>query len=248
MTLVDFLVQMLLVLAGSVPDVPFVEGDRNPARETGCETRQIDRLIEHTNALLHIHGARDRGVVIVGSVVAVDRDVIHVLSGFLEDRHVPVHFTAVRTDGSELDIGRDTAHELGVLANRTGVILGGEASDLVYVFRLVYLVADTPVPYAERPFVAELFPHLRVFGIAGAVTILHPRGGFLGSTASDIDAQVRFGAEHAAVCDELVGSESVRLIGIVPREIHARRPLIDRSYPVTPVIAVRETAAGPTDD
>ena len=91
---------------------------------------------------------------------------------------------------------------------------------------------------------AVLFAQARHGGVFGGVAVLHPLLRLGPGAGAEIRADVRLGAEHLGVIQELVRAEAIAFDG-APRHFEARRPLVARADAVPPVVIGREIAAGP---
>src|SRR5207237_5053492 len=111
----------------------------------------------------------------------------------------------------------------------------------------VHLVAQSPVAHAIGLGVSVLAAQIRPGGVAGAVAVLDPRLGLIHRAGAHVHADERLGSEHAAILDELVGAEAVRLLR-VPRQLAAPRTPVPGPDAVEPVIAADEVAARPSQD
>src|SRR5205085_12671681 len=110
----------------------------------------------------------------------------------------------------------------------------------------VDFVSQAPILHVVRLGVAMSPPQIGVLRVCSAIAILHPVGGFLNCSRSEINAEVRFGLHATAVIDKLVGPEAIRFAG-KPGAVKASRTLILRSDAVLPVIGRGEIAARPAD-
>ena len=192
---------------------------------------------------LRLVGREHVGVVIGLSRVEVDAVVVDDGCEALDHRHVPVAHPVVAA-ADQLDGGIGALHDEGEGLGFLDVVLGAQAADLP---ASVHLVAEAPVAHAIRLGMAVRAPQVRPRRVAGAVTVLDPRLRLVHGARAHVDADVRLGAHGAAILDELVGAEAIRLLRI-PGELAPARPVRERPHPVEPVVAADEVAAGPAQD
>ena len=148
---------------------------------------------------------------------------------------------AVLAAAHELDGRVGALHHYRERARLLDVVARLQAADLPAP---VHLVAEPPVPHPMRLSIAVRPPQVGPRGIPGAVAVLDPRLGLVHAARAHVHADDRLGFQLAAVLDELVGPEAVRLLR-VPRELAAPRPGVLRPHPVEPVVAAHEVAARP---
>ena len=131
------------------------------------------------------------------------------------------------------------ASDEGERAGLLDVVLGAEVADLPAA---VHLVPEPPVAHAVGLGMAVGPPEVRPVGVPGAVAVLDPGLGLVHRARPHVDADVGFGAEDAAVLEELVRAEAVRFLR-VPRELGPARSLRRRPHPVAPMVSTHEVPA-----
>src|SRR6185437_1525451 len=89
-----------------------------------------------------------------------------------------------------------------------------------------------------------LFAEIGPGGVRGRVAVFYPIGGFLHRAGAHVDGDVGLGVDLAAVFDEIVRAELVRL-HFLPGGVPATRALLLGADAVLPVIAGGEISAGP---
>ncbi len=233
----------ILVLPLAIPDIPFVEGDVNGMRDALGMTHSLEEGAAQAHRSLPLMGREHVGVVIGLPRVEVDAVVIDHGGQSLNHRHIPVAHPVVTT-ADQLDGGIRALHHQREGLCLLDVVLGTQAADLPAA---VHLVAEPPVAHAVGLGMAMLAPQVRPRRIADAVAVFHPRLRLVHGARAHVDADVRLGAHGAAILDELVGAEPIRLLR-VPGELAPARPIIERPHTVEPVVSADEVAAGPSQD
>src|SRR5262245_61012956 len=158
----------------------------------------------------------------------------------VDDHLVPVA-PAVVAAADELDVGVRSLHHQREGPRLLDVVLGAQVTDLPAA---VHLVAEGPVAHAVGLGVAVLAPQVGPVGVPGPVAVLDPGLGLVHRAGTHVDADVGLGAENAAVVEELVGAEAVRLLR-VPRELAPAGTTGRRADPIEPVVPADEVPAGP---
>ncbi len=136
-----------------------------------------------------------------------------------------------------------TQRELGGLAGRAAVFVGGLAADLPGA---VHLVAQAPQLDVMRSRVAVLHAQVGERGAAGVVAVLDEPACVVGAAGAEVHAEHRLDACGPAPVDELVRAEAVGLGG-EPGEVEADGTLLDRAHAALPGVAGEEVAAGIAD-
>ena len=188
---------------------------------------------------------RAAGVVVE---VGVQRDVLDMLEGVLEDLVLPApegrHVAAGRAAGGELDRGVDPAHHLRRLLGDEAVL---RRRLVLHLPGAIHLVAEAPELDAVRRLVAVPAAQVRPGGAAGMVAVFEEVAGGVAGAGAEIDGEHRLDVRGPAPVDELVRPERVGL-GREPGEVEPRRPFGDRADAVLPVVAGDEVAARVADD
>ncbi|PYM27074.1 MAG: hypothetical protein DMD80_16620 [Candidatus Rokuibacteriota bacterium] len=203
----------------------------------------LDQRRADADRALRLVRLEDRRVMVGAAGVEVDRMEVDELGEPAQGDLVPLA-PAVLATADELDGRIGALHDHGERARLLHVVVGVHVADLPAA---VHLVAQPPVAHAVRVGVAVLPTKIRPRGVARAVAVLDPRLGLVHRARAHVHADERLGAEHAAILDELVGAEAIRLLG-VPRQLAAPRSLVSRPDAVEPVVAAHEVAAGPAED
>src|SRR5204863_184090 len=233
----------VLVAARSPPDVPLVEGDVDGMRDPLRVAHALDQGRADPDRALGLVRLEHRGVVVGAARVEVDRVEVDELGEAGQRDLVPLA-PAVLATADELDRRIGALHDHGERARLLHVVVRIHVADLPAA---VHLVAECPVAHAIGLGVSVLAAQIRPRGVADAVAVLDPRLGLVHRARAHVHADERLGAEHAAILDELVGAEAIRLLGI-PRQLAAPRSLVSRPDAVEPVVAAHEVAAGPAED
>src|SRR5215475_1210215 len=180
------------------------------------------------------------GVVIGLPRVEMDAVVVDDRGEALDHRDVPVAHPVVAA-AHELDAGIGALHHESERLGLLDVVLRAQAPDLPAA---VHLVAEAPVAYAIWPGMTVLAAEVRPRGVARAVAVLDPGLRLVHGSRAHVDADVRLRAEEAAVLDEFVGAEAIRLLR-VPGELAPAWARVHGAHAVEPVIAAHEVAARP---
>ena len=191
---------------------------------------------------LRLVGREDGGVVVRLPGVKVDAVPVDDGREALDHRLVPVA-PAVVAAADQLDRRVGALHDERERPGLLDVVLGAQVPDLPAP---VHLVAEAPVAHAVGLGMAVGPPEVRPVRVAGAVAVLDPGLGLVHRARPHVHADVGLGAEGAAVLEELVGTEAVRLLR-VPGQLAAPGPPVDRPDAVEPVIAADEVAARPSE-
>ena len=233
----------ILVAARPVPHVPLVERDVNRMRDALELAHALDERRADADRALGLVRREHRRVVVSGARVEVDRVEVDQLREPAQDDLVPLA-PAVLAAADELDGRIGALHHHRECARFFHVVVGVHVPDLPAA---VHLVAEAPVPDAVRLGVTVGSSEICPRRVAGAVAVLDPRLGFVHRARAHVDADIGLGLDRAAVLDELVGAEAIRLLG-VPGELGAPRPLVPGADAIEPVIAADEVAARPAQD
>ena len=182
----------------------------------------------------------------------MQRQVVDVIAGPLQDRTVPVAPRRAPlvladlevTSGDGLDRCVHAPHELHVALQLRGVV----ARVVVPDHRLV---ADPPVGDAVRPRMAVGCAHGREPGVAVVIAVLDPLGRLLGAAGADIHADVGLEADLPAEREVLVGAHRVGLRRGAPARAGVHQfpgPCRAGADAVLPVIGLARRPARPTKD
>ncbi|EGE61069.1 hypothetical protein RHECNPAF_1260048 [Rhizobium etli CNPAF512] len=239
---------LLVLLVGMVPDVPFVEGN-------------ADRLLRAFLRLDIVNHAADRGDIAVelgrpGEIVErillavgeihVQRDVVGAVVALLEDLGFPIgiglHVGIRRAADHEFERLVEAAHRLGRLVGQPAVFIGRLVADLPGA---VHLVAEAPQFHIVRIGPAVLAAQIRPIGAAGMIAIFQEVAGGIETAGAEIDGEHRLGIGLLAPVDEFVDADLVGFTG-APGKVEANRALRTRADAIFPIVSRDEVAAGVT--
>ena len=211
----------VLMAPRPVPDVPLVEGDVDGMGDLLGQAHALDQRRADPDRALGLVRLEDGGVVIGRARVQVNAVEVHQLGEAAQHDLVPLAPAGLPA-ADELDGRVGPLHDHREGPRPLDVVVGVQVADLPAP---VHLVAEAPVPDAMGLGMAVLPAQARPGRLARPIAVLDPGLRLVHRARPHVHADEGLGPQLAAVRDELVGPEAVRLLGI-PGELASPRALV----------------------
>ena len=227
---------LIVLLRGVIPDIPLVEGQIDVPVAVLCRLHVVTGRNNGIDEIIKIVACREevRRVVRIVVPILMQRDVIHVIIGFIEDTGLPL------SERRHIHIGGTADHRLDGIVHRLHR-LGGLRREMPVLPRLlvpglpgsIHLIAHAPQLDAVRILVPVLFAEIRIVGIGIEIAVFQQIEGIRHPARPQIHRHHDIRAGFLRPLGKLVDPDFIRLIR-PPGQVQSRPALRLRSHGILP--------------